>query len=224
MCTAIYKVKTVSKPTTKKASDNEQTASAESAPILIKKYPNRRLYNTATSSYIVLDDVIELINSDTPFIIQDKKTGDDITRSILNQIIFEKEVKPQNFHFSLEVQKQLINMYSDTYSNMVPDYLTESMRLFKEEKNKMTDAWGDAINKNTQVAMEFGQNIARQNIEFFNQSLQMFNQQNDLTEDTTTAESSAKNTENLEKKLASMQDELEKLQKQLKNIQSKGSK
>ncbi len=224
MCTAIYKVKTVSKPTTKKASDNEQTASAESTPILIKKYPNRRLYNTATSSYIVLDDVIELINSDTPFIIQDKKTGDDITRSILNQIIFEKEVKPQNFHFSLEVQKQLINMYSDTYSNMVPDYLTESMRLFKEEKNKMTDAWGDAINKNTQVAMEFGQNIARQNIEFFNQSLQMFNQQNDLTEDTTTAESSAKNTENLEKKLASMQDELEKLQKQLKNIQSKGSK
>ena len=209
------------KPTTTKASENKNTASAEASPILIKKYPNRRLYNTATSSYIVLDEIIELINSDTAFVIQDKKTGDDITRSILNQIIFEKEVKPQNFHFSLEVQKQLINMYSDTYSNMVPDYLTESMRLFKEEKNKMTEDWGDAINKNTQVAMEFGQNIARQNIEFFNQSLHMFNQQKDSIQDADTSEPGAEsNTEDLENKLANMQAELEKLQKQLKTLKT----
>ncbi|PWQ95276.1 polyhydroxyalkanoate synthesis repressor PhaR [Leucothrix arctica] len=205
--------------TKKTTLENENTASAEPTPILIKKYPNRRLYNTSTSTYIVLDDVIELINSDTPFIIQDKKTGDDITRSILNQIIFEKEVKPKNYHFSLEVQKQLINMYSDTCSHMVPDYLTESMRLFQTEKNKMTEAWGDAINKNTQVAMEFGQNIARQNIEFFNQSLQIFNHK--TTEDTETTEATGSNTTvDLEKKLANMQAELEVLQGQLKSLKS----
>ena len=206
---------------TKNTTDTSSTTSTEPAPILIKKYLNRRLYNTATSSYIVLDDVIELINSKTPFIIQDKKTGEDITRSILNQIIFEKEVKPKNYHFSLEVQKQLINMYSDTCSHMMPNYLAESMRLFESEKNKMTEAWGDAINKNTQVVMEFGKNIARQNIEFFNQSWQMFNQQTDENGDNTPSESTAdQKTVDLEKKLASMQAELESLQGQLKSLKT----
>jgi len=197
----------------KQEADNK--ASADTAPILIKKYPNRRLYNTATSSYIVLDDIVELINSETPFVIQDKKTGDDITRSILNQIIFEKEVKPKNFHFSLEVQKQLISMYSDTCAHMMPNYLAESMRLFESEKNKMTEAWGDAVNQNTKVVMEFSQNMARQNIEFFNQSWQMFNQQKESKKDTTEATSTAAE---LEEKLASMQAELEKVQKQLKSL------
>ncbi len=205
----------------KATSENQSKASADPTPVLIKKYPNRRLYNTATSSYIVLDDVIELINSDTPFIIQDKKTGDDITRSILNQIIFEKEVKPKNFHFSLEVQKQLINMYSDTYSHMVPDYLAESMRLFETEKNKITEAWGDTINKNTQAVMEFSQNMARQNIDFFNQSLQMFNQQNKANPDNAPSESAAESTtKDLEEKLVNMQAELESLQEQLKSLKS----
>jgi len=211
----------VSTSPTKNTTDTSSTTSTEPAPILIKKYLNRRLYNTATSSYIVLDDVIELINSKTPFIIQDKKTGEDITRSILNQIIFEKEVKPKNYHFSLEVQKQLINMYSDTCSHMMPNYLAESMRLFESEKNKMTEAWGDAINKNTQVVMEFGKNIARQNIEFFNQSWQMFNQQTDENGDNTPSESTAdQKTVDLEKKLASMQAELESLQGQLKSLKT----
>lgn len=199
--------------------DGDNKASADATPILIKKYPNRRLYNTATSTYIVLDDIVELINSETPFVIQDKKTGDDITRSILNQIIFEKEVKPNNFHFSLEVQKQLINMYSDTYAHMMPNYLAESMRLFESEKNKMTEAWGDAINKNTQVVMEFSQSIARQNIEFFNQSWEIFNQQKDSIKQTTSPKSNHTAAE-LEEKLANMQAELEKIQDQLKLLKS----
>ena len=94
--------------------------------VLIKKYPNRRLYTPATSTYIVLDDIVDLIKSDVAFVIADTKTGEDITRSILNQIIFEQEIKPSDFHFSLDVQKQLIAMYGDAYGKMMPDYLSES--------------------------------------------------------------------------------------------------
>ena len=198
------------------------TTSDNTGPILIKKYPNRRLYNTATSSYIVLDDIVDLINSSVDFVIQDKKTGEDITRSILNQIIFEREVKPNDYHFSLELQKQLIGMYSDSYAHMVPNYLTESMQLFTNEKDKMTNALGDVVNKNTQAMMEFSQSMARQNLELFSQSWQMFNPMIDSnktqTESPDTDNSQAADKTNLEDELAKMQAEIEKLQSRLKSL------
>jgi polyhydroxyalkanoate synthesis repressor PhaR len=192
-------------------------------PILIKKYPNRRLYNTATSSYIVLDDIVDLINSDIPFVIHDKKSGEDITRSILNQIIFEREVKPNDYHFSLELQKQLISMYSDSYSHMVPKYLTESMQLFAAEKDRMSEVLGDMVSKNTQAMMDFGQNMTRQNIELFNKSWQMFSptEEKDSTA-TSKSKDSASNQDteraNLEEELTAMKAEIEKLQKRLKSL------
>lgn len=197
-------------------------ASEGTAPILIKKYPNRRLYNTATSSYIVLNDIVELINSNTEFVIQDKKTGEDITRSILNQIIYEREVKPNDYHFSLELQKQLIGMYSDSYAHMVPKYLTESMQLFAHEKDRMTNALGDVVNKNTQAMMEFSQTMARQNLELINKSWQMFNpmidHSNAATESPDMDDSQAADKTNLEEELAKMQAEIEKLQSRLKSL------
>jgi len=163
--------KPVKKSSKKSSAPKEK--SAEST-ILIKKYPNRRLYNTTTSSYIVLDDIVELVKSNVDFVIEDKKTGDDITRSILNQIIFEQEIKPSNFHFPLEVQKQLISMYGDTYGQMVPDYLTESMNLFVAEKSRMADAMENVVGKNAQAMMQYSQNLARQNMELFRKSWEMF--------------------------------------------------
>ena len=77
----------------------EQEEGAAEELVLIKKYPNRRLYNTATSSYIVLDDIVELVKSGALFKIEDAKTGNDLTRSILNQIIYERESGPANFPF-----------------------------------------------------------------------------------------------------------------------------
>ena len=152
--------------------DEASASEGVAPPILIKKYPNRRLYNTATSAYIVLEDIIDLVKSDTPFVIQDKKTGEDITRSILNQIIFEQEIKPNNYHFPLEVQKQLISMYGDTYGAMVPDYLTKSMDLFVSERSRMSEAVENVMGRNTQAMMEFSQNMARQNMELFKRSYQ----------------------------------------------------
>lgn len=143
-------------------------------PILIKKYPNRRIYNTATSSYIVLDDVVEMVKGDVDFVIEDAKTGEDITRAILNQIIFEREIKPSDFHFPLEFQKQLISMYGDTYGQMVPSYLTESLKLLVSERVKMTSAFENVVDRNARAMMEYSQNLAQQNMELFRRSWNMF--------------------------------------------------
>lgn len=200
------------------------TDGPEIAQILIKKYPNRRLYNTATSSYIVLDDIVELIKSDTSFIIRDTKSNEDITRSILNQIIFEQEVKPNDYHFPLEVQKQLISMYGDTYASMVPDYLTQSMNLFVNEKTKMSEAMGDVVSRNTKAMMDFSQNIARQNMELFKKSWEIFGVMNDTAQnksetDTSSTLDTQKDEEtNRETELEKIQAEMDKLQNRLKSL------
>ncbi|MGI9363655.1 MAG: polyhydroxyalkanoate synthesis repressor PhaR [Rhizobiaceae bacterium] len=153
---------------------SSQTGATETdSRILIKKYPNRRLYNTSTSSYIVLDDIIDLVKSGNPFVIEDTKTGEDITRTILNQIIFEQETKPANFHFPLEFQKQLIAMYGDSYGQMVPDYLTESLNLFAAERVRMNSTFESVVDRNTKAMMEYSQNLARQNMELFKRSWSM---------------------------------------------------
>lgn len=205
--------------TPKKSPENQEAAPSrgDASPILIKKYPNRRLYNTSTSSYIVLDDIVELVRSDTPFVIEDKKTGEDITRSILNQIIFEQETKPSNFHFPLEVQKQLISMYGDTYGQMVPDYLTESMKLFVAEKSRMADAMENVVGRNTQAMMQFSQNLARQNMEMFRKSWEMFGalspQQN---KDAPTEEHETKSEKSGD--LSEIQSQIDALQERLKSL------
>ncbi len=146
----------------------------ENFPILIKKYPNRRLYNTATSSYITLDDVVELVRRDTEFIVEDTKTGEDITRYILNQIIYEREIKPDNFHFPLAFQKQLINMYGDTFGQLIPDYLTESLNLLDKERSKLSQSLENILDCNTRAMLDYSHNLARRNMEMFRKSWEMF--------------------------------------------------
>lgn len=143
-------------------------------PVKIRKYPNRRLYNTATSTYIVLKDVIDLVRDGVDFVIEDAKTGEDITRSILNQVIFEQETKPDDYHFPLEFQKQLISMYGDTYGAMVPDYLTESLKLFASERSKVAQAVETAVGRNAKAMMKYSQALAKQNMEMFRRSWDMF--------------------------------------------------
>lgn len=187
--------------------------------ILIKKYPNRRLYNTDTSSYIVLDDIVELIRADTLFKIEDKKTGEDITRSILNQIIFERETKPSNYHFPLEVQKQLISMYGDAYGKMVPNYLTESMKLFVSERTHMAEAVEDVLGRNTRAMMEYSQELARQNMELFRRSWDAFGSMGGALRRDAHKSSETKGEEpSRETELASIQAQIDALQERLKSL------
>src|ERR1700739_3309641 len=89
------------------------TSGAETPPIVIKKYANRRLYNTATSSYVTLDDLSAMVKEGGEFVVYDAKTGEDITRSVLTQIIVEEEQKGQNL-LPISFLRQLISFYGDS--------------------------------------------------------------------------------------------------------------
>ena len=103
---------------------------------IVKKYPNRRLYNTATSVYVTLDDLCQMIKQGEDFKVQDAKTGDDITRSVLTQIIVEQDTKGENL-LPISFLKQLISFYDDQMRHVLPSYLEEAMSQF--HNNQETD-------------------------------------------------------------------------------------
>jgi polyhydroxyalkanoate synthesis repressor PhaR len=107
-------------------------------PITIKKYANRRLYNTATSSYVTLDHLSRMVKDDADFIVYDAKSGEDITRTVLTQIIVEEEAKGQNL-LPINFLRQLIGLYGDGLQWMVPRYLEHAMTSFARNKEQMRD-------------------------------------------------------------------------------------
>ncbi len=191
-----------------------------SKPLLIKKYPNRRLYNTATSTYIVLDDIVELVKAGTDFIVEDTKTGEDLTRSILNQVIYERESASGDYHFPLDVQKQLILMYDDAYGKMIPDYLRESMNLFVAERDKMKSAFEDIVTQNSKQMAQFNERLAEQNLEFFNRSLEFFQALSGMKASGTgeTPEQS-ENNDDKPAELSDIQKQIDALQEKLKSLE-----
>ena len=116
----------------------EQAQGAKAQATVIKKYANRRLYNTATSTYVTLDDLAVMVKNGQDFLVYDAKSGDDITRSVLTQIIFEEENKggaqtllPVNF------LRQLIKFYGDQMQGMVPSYLEFSLDNLTKDQDKI---------------------------------------------------------------------------------------
>ncbi len=107
-----------------------------SKPVVIKKYANRRLYNTATSSYVTLDDLAKLVKEGGEFVVYDAKTGEDITRSVLTQIIVEEEQKGQNL-LPISFLRQLIGLYGDSMQLLVPGYLEQAMVAFGRNQEQM---------------------------------------------------------------------------------------
>src|ERR1700690_3023988 len=102
-------------------------------PITIKKYANRRLYNTGTSSYVTLEDLADMVKSGEDFTVVDAKSGDDITRTVLTQIIFEQENKGQNL-LPITFLRQLIRFYGDSSQMLVPRYLEMSVENLTREQ------------------------------------------------------------------------------------------
>src|SRR5579863_8214978 len=103
---------------------SEQAGGGEK-PVVVKKYANRRLYNTATSSYVTLDDLAKMIKKGGEFVVYDAKTGEDITRPVLTQIIVEEEQKGQNL-LPISFLRQLISFYGDSMQFLVPGYLEQA--------------------------------------------------------------------------------------------------
>ena len=140
-------------------------------PITIKKYANRRLYNTATSKYVTLDDLAEMVKSGVEFVVVDAKSGSDITRSVLTQIIFEEESKGQNL-LPIKFLRQLIGFYGDSLQSLVHNYLEHSMNAFTQNEESMR-----AYVKETMGGMfPFGQweDLGKQNVAMFERAMQMF--------------------------------------------------
>src|SRR5271170_1147519 len=140
-----------------------------SKPVVVKKYANRRLYNTATSSYVTLDDLAKLIKEGGDFVAHDAKTGEDITRSVLTQIIVEQEQKGQNL-LPISFLRQLIGLYGDSMQFLVPGYLEQAMGSFSRNQDQMRDTL-----RATFGLFPFGQfeEMGKQNIALYEQALKM---------------------------------------------------
>ena len=149
------------------------TMAKSEGPVTIKKYANRRLYNTGTSTYVTLEDLATMVKNGEDFAVFDAKTGEDITRSVLTQIIFEQENKEgaQNL-LPINFLRQLIRFYGDSMQKLVPSYLEVSLESFTREQEKfrqqITQAFG---------ATPFGplvEDQVRRNMEMFRNAFSMF--------------------------------------------------
>lgn len=158
-------------PTSQAASGNAPSAEEPKAPpITIKKYANRRLYNTATSSYVTLENLAQMVKDGTEFVVYDAKTGEDITRSVLTQIIVEEEGKGQNM-LPIGFLRQLISLYGDNLQFMVPRYLESSMEAFARNQDQMRQYFKDVSG-----VFPFGafEEMGKQNMALFERAMQMF--------------------------------------------------
>ena len=139
---------------------------------VIKKYANRRLYNTATSTYVTLEDLAKMVKDGTDFIVYDAKTGEDITRSVLTQIIFEEENKEGNNLLPINFLRQLIRFYGDSMQGMVPNYLEFSMGNLMKDQDKLKKQMLDAFGGGDPFKMM--EETAKRNMQLFQDSMKMF--------------------------------------------------
>jgi polyhydroxyalkanoate synthesis repressor PhaR len=150
---------------------NKKTPQSE--PIVIKKYANRRLYNTDTSSYVTLDDLCVMVKEGSEFIVYDAKSGEDLTRTILTQIIFEEESNGEHL-LPINFLRQLIGFYDNSLKGFVPHYLESTMQTFTKNQEKMQGMLGmGTMGSFGQVTAQL-EEIGKQNMEMFSKAFSMF--------------------------------------------------
>ena len=186
-------------------------------PVTIKKYANRRLYNTSTSSYVTLDHLCQMVKDGIDFVVYDAKTGEDITRSVLTQIIVEEEAKGENL-LPIGFLRQIIGFYGDSMKGMMlPQYLEHSMKTFAENQDQLQSYFQETMEK----IFPFGSldEIGKQNLAMFQQTLKMFSTPEQPTYNTGVSEeykNQEKNTETeevyeLRKRLDEIQRQIDKM-------------
>jgi polyhydroxyalkanoate synthesis repressor PhaR len=147
-------------------------AGPKPAPVVIKKYANRRLYNTATSAYVTLDHLSTMVKEKIDFVVYDAKTGEDITRPVLTQIIVEEESKGGQTLLPIPFLRQLISFYGDSLQGVVPQYLEMSMTQFARNQEQMRSYMQNAFGFNPFQQFE---SMGKQNMAMFEQAMRMFN-------------------------------------------------
>lgn len=145
-------------------------SAASGERVVIKKYANRRLYNTASSSYVTLEHLSEMVKQGVDFVVYDAKTNDDITRTVLTQIIFEEESQGQSL-LPIQFLRQLISFYGNSMQAFVPSYLEMSLASFTQQQERLRNQFAS-----------FGQGAGigayeeqiRQNLQLFDRAMKMF--------------------------------------------------
>lgn len=184
-------------------------------PVIVKKYANRRLYNTATSSYVTLDDLAKMIKEGGDFIAQDAKTGEDITRSVLTQIIVEQEQKGQNL-LPTSFLRQLISFYGDSMQFLVPGYLEQAMIAFARNQEQMRKSL-----QATFGIFPFGQfeEMGKQNIALFERALKMLAPSYGREEKPAAGEFEGKQKESEDPRLRRLEAQIDALKRQLEALE-----
>lgn len=165
---AAAKASTVSR---RAGAEDDAGATGGASAITIKKYANRRLYNTATSSYVTLDHLCQMVKDGVEFVVYDAKTGEDITRAVLTQIIVEEEAKGQNL-LPIGFLRQLISFYGDNLQMVVPGYLESSMAAFAQNQERMRSYMSEAFGG----MYPFGsiEDMTKRNLVMLEQAMTMF--------------------------------------------------
>ncbi|MDB5493935.1 MAG: hypothetical protein JWP86_1272 [Phenylobacterium sp.] len=200
--------------------DTQGTDPPQGERVVIKKYANRRLYNTASSSYVTLEHLADMVKKGVDFVVYDAKTNDDITRSVLTQIIFEEESQGQSL-LPIQFLRQLIGFYGNSLQSFLPSYLELSLATFAQQQERMTSQFA-------QLGPTGGTNAyqeqIRQNLALFDRAMKMFSPFAYVKPDETAAPASgptpaARPAEpaadealtELRKQMAEMQAQIEKL-------------
>ena len=180
------------KAQTNRAEAQAQKASAKASaraagPIVIKKYANRRLYNTDTSTYVTLEHLAEMVKEGTDFVVFDAKTNEDITRSVLTQIIFDEESRGQNL-LPIQFLRQLIRFYGDSLQAFLPSYLELSLDSFARQNDRLKEQFTNlppglgmpglnpakALGAVPMPSPQFLEDQVRQNMALFDRAMKMF--------------------------------------------------
>jgi polyhydroxyalkanoate synthesis repressor PhaR len=157
-----------------KTADRADPLAAPQPPVVVKKYANRRLYNTESSSYVTLEDLAKMVRIGRDFVVYDAKSGDDITRSVLTQIIVEEESKGHNL-LPTPFLRQLIGFYGDNMQGLVPRYLEFAMEGFSRQQEQMKTAMERTIGGLIPFAPALGlEELGKQNMQMMERAMTLF--------------------------------------------------
>jgi len=186
---------------------------SDAKPVVVKKYANRRLYNTATSTYVTLEDLAKMIKDGGNFVAHDAKSGEDITRSVLTQIIVEQEHKGQNL-LPTSFLRQLISLYGDSMQFLVPGYLEQAMVAFARNQEQMRKSL-----EATFGIFPFGQfeEMGKQNMALFERALRMLGPYG-LDEKPTAAEAEPPKASAEDPRLKRLEAQIDALTRQLEAL------
>ncbi len=216
-------------PTTDRPADPPTDKAKSGKVAIVKKYANRRLYNTASSSYVTLDELCQMVRDGQDFLVFDAKTGDDITRSVLTQIILEEDAKGRNL-MPIGFLRQIIGLYDDNLKAVVPRYLEVSMENFARHQEQMREYMEETMGrffpiKQLDIKNPF-EDMARQNIAMFQKAASIFNPALDPSDKAeekaeraeAAAQESAAEAEALGRQVKDLKAEMQTLQEQMTTL------